>query len=59
MKRNWELEELIDYFTIMPNEMNLIETKAGDTKLGFAVLLNFFQLEAKFPNSKNEIAKVV
>ena len=59
MKRNWEIEELIEHFTIMPNEMSLVGNKTGKTRLGFAVLLKFFQLEAKFPNSKTEIPRVV
>lgn len=57
MKRNWDLEELIEHFTIMPNEMATIGNKFGETKLGFIVLLKFFQVEAKFPNSKHEISK--
>lgn len=59
IKRNWELEDLIEYFTIMPNEMSLIGNKSGETRLGFAVLLKFFQYEARFPNFKNEIPKIV
>ena len=27
MKRNWELDELIEHFTIMPNEMSLFGNK--------------------------------
>ena len=59
MKRTWELDELIEHFTIMPNEMSLVGNKAGETRLGFAVLLKFFQFEAKFPNSKNDVPKEV
>ena len=57
MKRNWELEELIDCFTIMPNELALLGNKTGETRLGFMILLKFFQHEARFPNSKSEIPK--
>ncbi|HEY5523947.1 MAG TPA: DUF4158 domain-containing protein, partial [Clostridium sp.] len=59
MKRNWDLEELIDYFTFMPNELRLIGNKTGETRLGFAVILKFFRNEARFPNNKNEIPKAV
>jgi hypothetical protein len=59
MKRNWELDDLIDHFTIMPNEMTLMGNKTGVTRLGFAVLLKFFQLEKRFPYAKNEIPKDV
>jgi hypothetical protein len=35
VKRNWELDELIEHFTILPNEMQLIENKTGETRIGF------------------------
>ncbi|OPY56652.1 MAG: hypothetical protein A4E55_02005 [Pelotomaculum sp. PtaU1.Bin035] len=59
MKRVWELEDLIDYFTIVPTEMKLIENKAGANRLGCAVFLKFFQIEGKFPNNRSEIPKPV
>ncbi|WP_407309922.1 DUF4158 domain-containing protein [Desulfosporosinus sp. SB140] len=59
MKRNWEMDELIEHFTIMPSEMRLIENKTGETRLGFAVLLKFFQHEARFPSQKYEVPKAV
>jgi uncharacterized protein (DUF4415 family) len=59
MKRNWELDELIEHFTIVPSEMKLIENKTGANKLGFAVLLKYFQIEARFPDHKNEIPEAV
>jgi len=59
MKKNWELDDLIEHFTIMQNEMSLVGNKTGETRLGFVVLLKFFQMEARFPNSKNEIPKLV
>lgn len=59
MKRNWELDEIIDYFTFLPNELSQVGNKTGETRLGFAVMFKFFQYEAKFPNHKNEIPKTV
>ncbi|WP_339167699.1 Tn3 family transposase [Brevibacillus sp. FSL L8-0520] len=59
MKRNWELDELIEHFTILPNEMKLIENKTGETRIGFAVLFKFFQNEARFPTHKFEVPKAV
>src|SRR5689334_13075829 len=41
MKRNWTTEELIDYWTLLPNELELVGNKIGPTCLGFAVLLKF------------------
>lgn len=59
MKRNWELDELIDHFILMPDEQELIQLKRGNTKLGFAVMFKFFQYEARFPHTKSEIPKTV
>lgn len=38
MKRNWELDELIEHFTFLPNEKQQVGNKSGETRLGFAVL---------------------
>ena len=60
MKRNWEMDELIEHFTFLPNEMQQIGNKAaGETRIGFAVLFKFFQYEARFPTHKYEVPKAV
>ena len=59
MKRNWEIDELIENFTFLPNEMSQIGNKTGDNRLGFAVIFKFFQQEARFPIGKHEIPKVI
>ncbi|WP_020153457.1 hypothetical protein [Caldibacillus debilis] len=40
MKRNGELDELIEHFTFLPNEMQQVGNKSGGTRLGFAVLFD-------------------
>jgi len=59
MKRTWDIDELIDHFTLLPNELTTIGNKAGSTRLGFAVTFKFFQYEARFPQSKSEIPKTI
>jgi hypothetical protein len=59
LKKHWELDELIEHFTLLPNEISALGNKTGHTKLGFMVLLKFFQYNTKFPTSKNEIPKDV
>jgi hypothetical protein len=49
MKRHWETDELVEHWTQLPRETELLTNKTGATRLGFAVLLKFFQLEAYFP----------
>lgn len=39
--------------------MALLENKSEENRLGFAVLLKFFQIEARFPRSKQEVSKLV
>ncbi|WP_169713651.1 DUF4158 domain-containing protein [Paludifilum halophilum] len=58
-EKYWDPEELIDLFTLLPNEYRLIGNKTGATRLGFAILLKFFQKEARFPSQKSEIPSAV
>ena len=59
MKRQWDTVELVENFTLLPSEMALLENKSEENRLGFAVLLKFFQYEARFPRSKQEVPKLV
>lgn len=44
MWRAWELEELIECWTLDEAEQELLANKTGATRLGFALLLKFFEL---------------
>ena len=55
MKRNWLLEELIEHWTLIPSELNLLTKKKATNRLGIALLLKYFQYEGRFPTSKAEI----
>lgn len=57
MKRQWEIDELVEYWTLLPDEITMLANKTGANRLGFAVLLKFFQIEAKFPLNKHDIPK--
>lgn len=59
MKRHWEVDELIEYWTLLPNEETLLGNKTGANRLGFAILLKFFQLEVKFPKDYSDIPKPI
>ncbi len=54
MKQDWTDEELVEYWTLDQTEISLLANKTGATRLGFAFLLKFFQLESRFPNSPEE-----
>lgn len=59
MKRTWDTEELVEHWTLMPPEIELLRNKTGPTRLGFALLLKFFQYEARFPKDTNEIPDTI
>jgi len=52
MRQQWQDNELIESSTLEPEGLELIRNKTGKTRLGFAVLLKFFELEARFPPSQ-------
>jgi hypothetical protein len=41
--------------TFVPEDLVAMEDKTGTTKLGSAVVLKFFQLEARFPLSPDQV----
>ena len=57
MKRDWEISELQEHWTLQPGELALLENKNDENRLGFSLLLKFFQYEGRFPETKNEIPK--
>lgn len=59
MKHNWETDELIEHWTLLPPELALLGNKTGSTRLGFALLLKFFQYEARFPKDADEVPRTV
>jgi Domain of unknown function (DUF4158)/Tn3 transposase DDE domain len=53
VRREWELEDLIECLTLDEAEFELLANKTGATRLGFALLLKFFELEARFPRRED------
>ncbi|MGH3125562.1 MAG: DUF4158 domain-containing protein, partial [Streptosporangiaceae bacterium] len=53
MRREWELEDLIEYWTLDEQERGLLGNKSGVTRLGFALMLKYFELEARFPRRED------
>jgi hypothetical protein len=49
VKRQWDAEELIENFTLLPSEIALLDHKSEVNRLGKAVLLKFFQAGCKIP----------
>lgn len=59
MKRQWENEELIEHWMLSAWDLAQLGNKTGATRLGFAILLKFFQRAGRFPTFKNEVPGVV
>ena len=59
MKRHWRTDELVEHWTLLLRETELLTNKTGATRLGFAVLLKFFQLEAYLPQQASAVPRVV
>ena len=59
MKRTWTADELLEHFTLLPDELIAVGNKSGATRLGFAVLLKCLRYEGRFPRSRVEVAPEV
>lgn len=57
MRREWTPEDLIASWTLVEDDWRLVGNKTGATRLGFALLLKFFELEARFPRHAGEVPK--
>jgi len=49
MQRVWEPEDLVAAWTLVEPDWDLVANKTGHSRLGFALLLKIFELEARFP----------
>ena len=59
MKRNWDREELEQHWILCAQEQKLLKRKIGATRLGFAVLMKFFQMTGRFPDNPDEVPRDV
>ena len=55
MRAEWEPDELIDAWTLTGGDWGPIANKAGVTRLGFAVMLKFYEIEGRFPAYREEV----
>ena len=58
MRREWEPDQLIERWTLLDDDHALLANKTGPTRLGFAVLLKFFEIEGRFPDGSAEVPPV-
>ncbi|WP_434612603.1 DUF4158 domain-containing protein [Arthrobacter sp. A5] len=55
MRRECEPEELVGVWTLVKDDWRLVGNKTGPTRLGFALLPKFFELEGRFPRHGGEV----
>jgi TnpA family transposase len=59
MKRDWSALELAEHWALLSGERPLLANKTGATRLGFAILLKFFQYEGHFPRQRQDVPTIV
>jgi hypothetical protein len=57
MAHRLELDELVEHFTLLPAEVELLGDRSGGSRLGFALLLKYFTLLGRFPTGRPELAE--
>jgi hypothetical protein len=58
MKRHWDEQALVERWSLTQDELELLRSRTERSRLGFAVLLKFFQVEGRFPTERKEVPAV-
>lgn len=59
MARHVGMDELVEYWTVLDEEQELLAGKRGATRLGFALLLKYYTRHGRFPRGRAEFADEV
>ena len=59
MSNNWNLDELVEHFSLLPSELKFIGRNLPHNQLGKAILLKFFQQHSRFPENLSEIDPMI
>ena len=55
MRQVWTEDELGELWSLSNTDRRVLANKAGATRLGFAAMSKFFELEARFPDGPDEV----
>ena len=55
MNKDWNSDEIIEEFTLLPSELEVLGNSRSHNRLGKALMLKFFQHEYRFPENASEI----
>ena len=52
-----KVDELVEHWTVLEDEQQLVAGKRGATRLGFALLLKFYARSGRFPRGRSELSQ--
>jgi hypothetical protein len=55
VKRHWDEQGLAENWSLGPGELEMLTNRTDRSRLGFAILLKFFQIEGRFPRDRGEV----
>ncbi|MET8537973.1 Tn3 family transposase [Streptomyces sp. NPDC005065] len=55
MRQEWSPEGVVACWTLVDGDWDLVANKAGTTRLGFCLMLKFFEMEGRFPDLLEEV----
>ncbi|MFD7556426.1 DUF4158 domain-containing protein [Streptomyces sp. NPDC059835] len=55
MRQEWSPEDVVACWTLVDGDWELVANKSGPTRLGFVLMLKFFEIETRFPEFVEEL----
>jgi hypothetical protein len=55
VRERWEPEDLVGAWTLLEDDLRWVANKTGASRLGFGLLLKFFEQEGRFPRGLEEL----
>ncbi|MGW3659148.1 DUF4158 domain-containing protein [Streptomyces sp. NPDC005151] len=49
MRQEWSPEDVVACWTLVDGDWDLVANKSGPTRLGFCLMLKFFEIKGRFP----------
>ncbi|WP_435851447.1 DUF4158 domain-containing protein [Streptomyces mirabilis] len=54
VRQEWSPEDVVACWTLVDGDWDLVANKSGPTRLGFCLMLKFFEIEGRFPEFVEE-----
>jgi hypothetical protein len=55
VRQEWSPEDVVACWTLVDGDWDLVANKTGTTRLGYSLLLKFFEMEGRFPDLLEEV----